>query len=263
MSGLRPKHVRVAILLGVLALVIFYAAHDVLRRRERAEWRRTLDVALVLVTAGGADAEAVRDVRRRVPALASRLRDQFARYRPDGFAPFAFTVYGPVAEEVAHPGAPGDGFSAALRHAYELWRFTRDIDGRASVPSRGFDARLYVLVRPPSDRALVEGVSEHGGRVGIATAELDVSSVDLALFVAAHELFHVVGASDRYGADGSTLFPEGLAEPDLVPQFPQRYAELMARNRPLSATDEARPESLDELWVGTKTAQEIGWAVTP
>ena len=102
-------------------------------------------------------------------------------------------------------------------------------------------------------------MSEHGGRVGVASSELDASTVDLALFVAAHELFHVLGASDRYGADGSTLFPEGLAEPDLVPQFPQRYAEVMARNRPLSATEEARPESLDELWVGMKTASEIGW----
>lgn len=261
MSALRPKHVRVAFLLGVLALVVFYALHDVLRRRERADWERTLDVALVLVTDGRADAPALDEMRRRVPALATQLREQFARYRPGAAAPFAFTVYGPIPREVAPPAAPGDGWVAALRHAYALWRFTRDVDARAAVPTRGFDARLYVVVRPPSDRAVVEGVSEHGGRVGVASSELDASSVDLALFVAAHELFHVLGASDRYGADGSTLFPEGLAEPDLVPQFPQRYAEVMARNRPLSATDEARPESLDELWVGTKTATEIGWVL--
>jgi len=262
-SGIRAKHVRVAILLSVLAVVVLYALRDVMRRRERADWDRTLDVALVLVTEGSADAAALGDMRSRVPALAARLRDQFARYRPSAPAPFAFTVYGPVPRAVALPDPPGDGLVAAMRHAFALWRFTRDIDGRATVPSRGFDARLYVVVRPPTDRALVEGISEHGGHIGIASSELDGSTVDLALFVAAHELFHILGASDRYAADGSTLFPDGLAEPDLVPQFPQRYAELMARNRPLSATDEARPESLDELWVGAKTASEIGWAVTP
>jgi hypothetical protein len=261
-SGIRPKHVRVALLLALLAVVVFYALHDVMRRRERAEWKRTLDVALVFVTDGSADAAALADVRRRVPALATRLREQFQRYRPDAPAPFAFTVYGPIARGVPQPEARADGWVGAVRHAFALWRFTRDVDTRAGVHTRGFDARLYVLVRPPSHRALVEGMSEHGGRVGVALTELDAASVDLALFVAAHELFHVLGASDRYAADGSTLFPDGLAEPDLVPQFPQRYAEVMARNRPLSASDEARPESLDELWVGTKTATEIGW-VTP
>lgn len=262
MSGLRAKHVRVAVLASVLVVVVLYALNDVLKRRDRAEWKRTLDVAFVLVTEGNADAAALDDVRRRVPALASRLRDQFTRYRPGAPAPFAFTLYGPVARQVALPEAPGDGVVAAMRHAFALWRFTRDIDGRATLPSRGFDARLYVVVRPPSDRALVEGVSEHGGHIGVASTELDESTVDLALFVAAHELFHVVGANDRYAADGSTLFPDGLAEPDLVPQFPQRYAEVMARNRPLSATEEVRPSSLDELWVGATTASEIGW-VTP
>jgi hypothetical protein len=41
--------------------------------------------------------------------------------------------------------------------------------------------------------------------------------------------------------------------------FPQRYAELMARNRPLAAEREVPPQTLDELWVGAITAREIGW----
>ena len=127
------------------------------------------------------------------------------------------------------------------------------------MPSRGFDARLYLVVKPPSDQALVEGMSEHGGRVGIARAELDHDTVDLALFVAAHELFHTLGAEDHYGADGRVRLPDGLAEPELVPLFPQRRAELMARNRPVSATAEERPSTLDELGVGPATAREVGW----
>jgi hypothetical protein len=103
-------------------------------------------------------------------------------------------------------------------------------------------------------------MSEHGGRVGLALAELDADTVDTALFVAAHELFHTLGANDRYGPDGRALVPFGLAEPSLEPLYPQRYAEIMARNRPLSPTTEARPKSLDELRVGEATAREIGWA---
>jgi hypothetical protein len=106
----------------------------------------------------------------------------------------------------------------------------------------------------------VEGASEQGGRIGIASCDLGDDMADFALFVAAHELFHTLSATDKYDASGHTLVPEGLAEPERAPRFPQRYAELMARNRPLDAEREAPPTSLSELRVGPYTAQEIGWA---
>jgi hypothetical protein len=250
--------VRVALLLGVLAIVLVYAARDVLSRRARNEWNRTLDVAFVVVTEPGVEAGAVELLRQRVPDLADRLAQEFARYRPDAPRPFAFTLYGPTPLGEPLP-VPADGLAGAARYAYELHRFTSDIDGRTNVPTRGFDARLYLVLSPPTDRAVVEGMSEHGGRVGIARAELDTETVDIALFVAAHELFHTLGAVDHYGPDGRALVPDGLAEPDRAPTYPQAFAEIMARNRPVSATDEERPESLAELAVGPSTAREVGW----
>lgn len=259
MKSRRAFFVRVALLLAVLVIVLVYAAHDVYTRRARNAWRRTLDVAFVIVTKEGVDAGAVDALRQRVPDLAARLAAELARYRPDAAPPFAFTTYGPTPLATPLP-VLGTGLSGAARYAWDLRRFTRDVDGRAGVPTRGFDARLYLVVGPPSERAVVEGMSEEGGRVGIALAELDARSVDIALFVAAHELFHTLGASDHYGPDGSALVPQGLAEPDRTPLYPQAFAEIMARNRPLSPSDEARPESLDELAVGPSTAREIGWS---
>jgi hypothetical protein len=156
---------------------------------------------------------------------------------------------------------PGDGIVSAAKYAFSLHSFSTDIDERAAVPSRGFDARIYLVVRTPSARGFVEGQSEHGGRVGIAQAELDESTVDFALFVAAHELFHTLGATDRYGADGRTLFPEGLAEPEKAPLFPQRYAELMARNRPIDAEHEVPPSLSQSSRSARRPAGEIGWSL--
>jgi hypothetical protein len=259
-SGRLAYTLRVALLLGVLAIVVIYAAHDVLARRERTSWQRTLDVALVIVTEPGVDADAVTALRRRVPELSARLSRELLRYRAEAPRPFEFVTYGPTPLVQVLPEPGGDGLSEAARYAWALHRFTSDVDERAGVPSRGFDARLYLIVKPATDKAVVEGQSEHGGRIGIARAELDVDTVDLSLFVAAHELFHTLGAVDHYGPDGRALVPDGLAEPDRVPLFPQSRAEIMARNRPLSATSEARPESLAELAVGPTTAREIGWA---
>jgi len=106
---------------------------------------------------------------------------------------------------------------------------------------------------------MVEGFSESGGRVGVARVELDASSVDLGLFVAAHELLHTLGASDKYDARGSSRLPEGLGDPDQSPLYPQRGAEVMARNRVVAPGLELPPGSLDELTVNHWTAREIGW----
>lgn len=249
---------RVGFLLGVLIAVAIYAWKDIHDRRERNEFSRSLDVALVLVTDGELDPSAIEGLKRRVPALSERLKAAFHDYRRSELVPFSFVVYGPVPLEEPLP-VPADGLAAAVRYAYQLHRFTRDVDGRADVPSRGFDSRIYLLLRPPSVHGIVEGMSEQGGRVGIALAELDESTVDLSLFVAAHELFHTLGATDKYDASGRAIYPHGLAEPGRIPRFPQRYVEIMARNRPVAIGREVRPESLDELWVGQKTAQEVGW----
>jgi hypothetical protein len=255
--------IRVSLLLAVLAVVALYAWNDVRRREQRNEWRRTLDVALVVVRDGPVSAAAVNALASEKSSLETTLARQLARYRAAPARPFAFVLYGPVDRVVPLPVAPDGGLVAAAKYAWQLHEFTADVDERAGVPARGFDSRVYLVVRAPSQRGLVEGMSEHGGRIGIALAELDEETVALTLFVTAHELFHTLGANDRYDAEGRTLFPDGLAEPDKTPLFPQRYAELMARNRPLAADREVPPASLDELWVGATTAREIGWLGTP
>jgi hypothetical protein len=257
------RKIRLAVLLALLAVTLVYAAHDVSRRRERNEWQRTLNVAFVIVTEGTVESAAASRLRTRVPALAARLRSELRRYRPSAAPPFAFVTYGPRGVGAAVPGAPERGVLGALRHAYDLHTFTRTVDRALGVPTRGFDMRLYLVVKPATDRAAVEGMSEHGGRVAVALAELDQETVDTALIVAAHELLHTVGAHDHYGPDGRALVPDGLAEPSLRPLYPQRAVEVMARNRPVSAFEEERPTSLDELVVGAATAREIGWLASP
>ena len=94
----------------------------------------------------------------------------------------------------------------------------------------------------------------------MVAVELGAGMVDFALFVATHELFHTLGATDKYDELGRTRIPGGLAEPHRVPLYPQAFAEVMARTRPLGPRDERTPASLGELAVGPETAREIGWA---
>jgi hypothetical protein len=252
---------RVTVLLAILAVVLLWAWRDVRSRRERTTWERPLAVALVLVRQGRVDEAAVAVFRGRVSKLETRLTEERRRYRADAMHPFMFTFAGPVDVGESPPKTGSDGLIDAAKHAWAMWRWTVRVDEAARLESGAYDSRIYVVSRPPAsaEREMVEGESEEGGRIGIVEVELDDTMADFALFVATHELFHTLGATDKYDDAGRTLVPSGLAEPNREPRFPQAYAEVMARNRPVGPGIEVPPESLDELAVGPTTARQIGW----
>lgn len=252
--------VRVTLLSIVLGLVLLWGAKDYWQRRARKQWRGPMRVALVLVERGPVPAATLSKLQDRAFELERRLGHEFARYGGT-FDPFSIVVKGPVTTEADPPRVGEQDLTGLVRHSFALWRWTRDLDARGAVEWRGYEARIY-LVLTPAERerpAFVEGESEDGGRVGVARADIDESMIDFALFVATHELLHTLGASDKYDALGRASFPSGYAEPQKSPLLPQRGAEVMARNLPLSPGSERPPESLDELWVGEATAREIGW----
>jgi hypothetical protein len=250
------------VLLGLLGLTVLWALYDMHSRRARTEWERPVEVAVDLVELGPVDPSAVNNLRARFPALEARLAQEYHRYGGGLARPVVFTVFGPVSVDRPPPPDPDATLSSLARHAYEQWLWTRAVDNGCGLPGRRFDSRIYVLTRVPLDRARnwVEGSSEQGGRVGVARIDLDGTMVDLAMFVVTHEFFHTLGASDKYDANGRALIPEGLVEPNRVPRFPQRYAEVMTRNRVVAPGVEHPPESLEELGVGLETAREIGWS---
>ncbi len=253
---------RVSILLGILAIILLWAWNDKRRRVARTEWQRPLNVALVLMTQGDVQPASIDKLSARVRDLEAHLAAEMQIHRPGaGQPPFVFQLYGPVAVTGAPPAPAGDGVTDLVRHAYDSWQYTRGIDSAVDLPWRAFDARLYLLLRPPAneERKSVEGQSEQGGWVGSVQVELDESMVDFALFVATHELFHVLGATDKYDATGRAMVPIGLADPARQPLFPQLRAEVMARNVALGGGQERPPDALAELAVGEQTAAEIGW----
>ena len=156
---------------------------------------------------------------------------------------------------------PGRRPADLVRHTLALSAFVKEVDARAGLDPDHFDVRIYLAVKNPrrAQRTLVEGRSEQGGRIGLVEVELDAETPGLPLIVVAHELMHTLGATDKYDAAGRTLVPLGLAEPERVPMIPQRFAELMARNRLISATEERVPGDVHEVAIGPTTAREIGW----
>jgi hypothetical protein len=74
-------------------------------------------------------------------------------------------------------------------------------------------------------------------------------------------LLHTLGATDKYDLrTNQPTQPDGFAEPDRQPLYPQEFAELMGGRISVSSTEATTPESLEQVMVGAKTASEIGWS---
>ena len=139
----RWKRVRVFVLLGILALVVVFAANDVYGRRARKDWDHTLSVAVVLLEDGAIDDAAIARFKERTPALEARLAAEQARWRTGAPKPFEISVFGPVTIKSSPPPAPSeDGVVALAGHSWDMWRYLGPIDDEAGVAARAYDSRI-------------------------------------------------------------------------------------------------------------------------
>ena len=251
---------RISLLLAILSAVLLWGATDCYQRQIRTHWQRPLRVALVLVERDAIDPSTLSLLTERVDELERRLASEYKRHDGRDFTPFSFVVTAPIPIDHPPPTMQEQSLLGLVGDTYRRWRWTRAIDERAGLSASSFDARIYLVMKRAADGlASVEGESELGGRVGVAQVDMEPEMVDFSLFVAAHELMHTLGASDKYGAQGRALYPGGFAAPERRQLYPQPGAEVMARNVPLSASTERPPSTLSELFVGDTTATEVGW----
>jgi hypothetical protein len=256
------KAARVAVLLVLLAVTAMWASSRTSARRVRTTWEEPVRVAVLVI--GEASPAAMDMLRATLDSLARRLAAERAAYDPAATGEtFRVELIGPLrVERLPEVTPPGPGLVARALQTFELWRATRAAHAAAPGFDPGaWDVRVYLLAEAPGEMAqgFAEGLGEQGGEVGVVRASFDEGSALLAASAVFHEAFHCVGATDKYDTLGHAILPAGLAEPDLVPRFPQRVAELMAGEVPLGPLFGRLPASAAEVGVGPVTAAEVGW----
>lgn len=260
------RRVRILTLLGLLATIGIYAIDLQGQREARTLWARPLHVAVVLVERGRLPWETTQAFQARAGAANAWIREERRRRQPGAAQPVWFHAFGPVSG-VDRPAAPEDAATSddvldRLLYGARLHWHLRDVDAVAGVDAGLFDARIYVYAEPPAGpRAarFVEGLGEAGGELGTVDVALDDTMIDLAWVAVLHETLHTLGATDKYDAQGRTLVPEGLAEADQRPLYPQAFAEIMSGERALTPAQGAPVSHLHEVRIGPVTAGEIGW----
>lgn len=256
-SGGLFRTLRISILLLVLFIV---AAQTWLTHIRTTDWNETLWVAVYPINGDGSQ-----QAERYISSLSNRaylpisefLSSEAKRYHLSISQPVTVKL-GPVVESLP-PAPPESGNPLAIMLwslQLRLWAFRHD-DFDGPPP----DARMFVLYHDPERHSVLKhSLGLKKGLIGVVNAYASRQFEGRNNLVITHEFLHTVGATDKYNpSTNQPLYPDGYADPDKQPLFPQKLAEVMGGRIPLSESRALMPTSMRSLRIGKLTAQEIHW----
>lgn len=250
------KQIRIALLLIILLLVIHHQFND---KARVASWANPLFIAVYPVNAeGGAFSQRYiqRLEEKDFEEIERFIEREGERYGLELDRPVYIQLGDPIAESPPAPPIGGNFLQRAgwiARMRWWRWRFD----------NQGMDPDIIVLARyfePENNRRLPHSTGVEQIRVAIANLFASKSMRGENLVVLAHEILHTIGATDKYDlVSGLPIYPDGFAQPERQPLFPQRIAEIMAGRIPIAESRARQAQSLQQVIIGPRTAAEIGW----
>ncbi len=251
------RRLRIAILLLIL---LFVALNTYFDRVYSTDWDTPLRIVAYPIAAD--DSEVTDRYIRQQSATAFQHIETFFEQEAKEYGlqmerPIRLTLTPPLSQSPP-PLEPRAGRLSvllwSLRMRYWAWR----VDAPAGPAP---DIKLFILYHDPAiSPSVPHSVGLQKGLFGVVHVFADSGMRGSNETVIAHELLHTLGATDKYDLrTNQPAHPDGFAEPDIDPLYPQSFAELMGGRIPTSATESTTPESLQQVIVGAKTASEIGW----
>lgn len=251
------RTLRIVLLLFALATVVQWAR---IERQRVTDWAHPIRVVAYPIDADGTEAS-----KAYLDALDGRaLADIEAYFEQEAKRhglrlPRPVEMYlGPRVAKLP-PEVPRDAgllgaLSWSLRMRFYAWR-------NDAFPGPKPHVRLFVVHHDPArSPRLQHSTGLAKGMVGVVRVFASRTQQSVNNVVIAHELLHTFGATDKYDPGTNLpLYPDGYADPDAKPRFPQRAAEIMAGRIPRSMFEADIPETLGDTVIGTKTAAEIHW----
>jgi len=252
---------RISVLLLVLLVVAGQAWLD---RFGTTHWQRTVFVGAFPVSADASPVTAdylTQLDQARIDEVGAFVKAEARRYGVGLDEPIALKLYSTLA---LPPPALDPGAAVLTRIIWSLkLRWYRHQVLTAVSRSRPKIALFLLYHDPALTQSLPHSAGLQRGLTAVVHLFASRSQEPQNRIVLAHELLHTFGATDKYDlATGLPRYPEGFAQPELTPRYPQQLAEIMAGEMPLSATEARLPDSLEDERVGPLTAREIGWVGT-
>lgn len=250
------KAIRIAVLLLVL---LFVSLSTYLTQARSTDWNNSLYVKVYPINADGSPASTryIADLDEKTfSGIEEFISRETGRYGHSLDRPVRIRLGQEVFDQPPSLGGDVSRLGImwwSLKMRWWASRVTSDQDRPDP------DVRIFVRYHSPSDRFVLENsIGLQKGMVGIVNGYASRRQKGANNVIIAHEFLHTLGATDKYNpADGIPLFPEGYADPDKKPLYPQRNAEIMGGRIPVSEHDAMVPKSLKYAIIGEQTAREI------
>ena len=249
-----------AVRITVLLLVLFFVAVNTWLSQSRStDWNNSLWVKIYPINADGSNASAEYIASLKTDdfaAIEAFINRETTRYGKSLDRPLRMEL-GRLVKDQPPVIESGAGVFSIMLWSLKLRWWASSAAGEQDRIDP--DVRIFVRYhRPDSAFKLENSIGLQKGMVGIVNARADRRRQGSNNVIIAHEFLHTLGATDKYDlATGYPFVPEGLAEPDRRPIFPQRYAEIMGGRIALARDDAIVPESLKLAVIGPLTASEI------
>lgn len=253
------KAIRVAILLFVLVMV---ALGSWLTKARSTDWDDSLWVKVYPINADGSPVVDAYIATLEVGDFAdieAFLQRETERYGKAIERPLRMELGLPVREQPPSAGEHPNVVQVMWWSLRMRWWASHTAGEQDRITP---DVRIFVRYHDPdASLRLEDSVGLQKGMVGIVNARASRRHAGSNNVIIAHEFLHTLGATDKYDlGTGQPLPPDGLAEPDRVPLYPQRWAEIMGGRIAIAADDAVIPKSLRYVMVGPATAREINLA---
>ena len=251
------KTIRISLLLFILA----YICIDTLLKDERAtDWKRTLRVVIYPINADGSKAS-----KNHIAELQNSNFDSIHKLLEFEAKKYGFDIQDPILLDLSTeltsmpPAQPTDRNTLnailwSMKLRYWSWKNDNYIGHKAHI-------KAYALYYDSTyNKALNHSTGLRKAKISINYLFSGNEQSEQNNVVILHEILHTLGATDKYDMrSGIPFYPEGYANSEQQPLYPQKRAEIMGGRIAISESEAEIPTSLESVVIGKKTAQEIGW----
>ncbi len=249
-----------AIRIGILLFILFFVAVNTWLTQSRStDWDNSLWVKIYPINADGSNASDDYIKRLKVEDFAdieTFITREASRYGKTISRPLRVELGDPIPEQPPQM-EPGSGRLGVMLWSLKMRWWASDTAG--AQDSIEPDVRIFVRFHQPEHLFVLENsVGLQKGMVGIVNAYASRRHRGSNNVIIAHEFLHTLGATDKYDpGSGQPIPPDGLANPNQSPLYPQTNAEIMGGRIALAADDAVIPKSLKYTVIGPLTASEI------
>ena len=250
------KAIRIFVLLLVL---LFVSVSTWLTQARSTDWDNSLYVKVYPINGDGSDIadDYISKLElRHFASIESFITREVERFGHSLANPVRMEFGSPIGDQPPKLGTNPGPLSVMWWSIKMRWWASGATDDQDRVDP---DVRIFVRYHSPEQEIVLENsVGLQKGMVGIVNAYASRRHAGANNVIIAHEFLHTLGATDKYNpADGLPRFPDGYAEPERKPLYPQRFAEIMGGRIALAKDDAMIPKSLNYVVIGEETATEI------